>query len=375
MATAKKMFNRGIAKNAAFCNRVEETATIVSNIENLTHTLLISPRRYGKTSLALHAIGKSKLPYAHLDLFMKYEHQDVLNVFYEAVGQLLTHIMKPTTKAMQTLESLLKNIKVSINLGQMGMSFSLKPETNDHSDPLKSLLLNLDRVLEKQDKTAIIFIDEMQAISEMAFRDELEATLRYVAQHSQHLCFIFSGSHRHLLSQIFEERSRPFYKLCHIMPVERIASTHYIPFINKFAEQRWKDKLSTQAMQRIFQYTQCHSYYVNILCEKLFRSDNVPTVDDIHEAWRLICSEEQSSIARDIMSLSIKQKQLLREIARHPQLKNPTANEFVKTVDLTPRGITNALDKFKQQDLIEVTSGGIIQIVDPVLEYWCRNIN
>ena len=78
-------FHRGIAAAEGFCNRKEEIARLTQNILQTTQTLLISPRRYGKTSLALRVIESTKLPYAYIDLFMKTNAESVTCEFYDRV--------------------------------------------------------------------------------------------------------------------------------------------------------------------------------------------------------------------------------------------------------------------------------------------------
>ena len=109
----KNVFSRGIASGEAFCNRKEELKRILLNIKNITHTLLVSPRRYGKTSLSLSAIEMAKLPYGYIDLFMKCDSGTILNEFYQGLGELVSKIIKPTTRAIRKAESLLKNVSIS----------------------------------------------------------------------------------------------------------------------------------------------------------------------------------------------------------------------------------------------------------------------
>ena len=125
----KRLFPRGIASKAAFCNRTEEVKRLTANIENLTHSLLMSPRRYGKTSLALRAIEISKLPYTHIDLFMKYDPDAIFDEFYEGISVLISKVIKPTEKAIRKLESLIKNISISLKLGKVGFEFSIEPKS------------------------------------------------------------------------------------------------------------------------------------------------------------------------------------------------------------------------------------------------------
>ena len=216
----------------------------------------------------------------------------------------------------------------------------------------------------------IIFIDEIQSIVESPFCDEVEASIRFVAQKTENISFIFSGSNRHLLGKIFDDRSRPFYKLCHRMPIHRISADHYRDFINKFAKKTWGRALADETFEKIFSYTHLHPYYINILCSYLFDLENPPTPFDVEANWKKLCIEEQGSVARDTEFLTSKQKQLLSEIARHPGLTEPTSKSFVDKVSLTPKGIMGALELLLRHDLIEKSDSGEIRIIDPVLEFW-----
>jgi len=366
-----KIFNRGIASDEGFCNRITETTRLLKNIQNIIHTVLISPRRYGKTSLALHAITQTKLPYAYLDFFMKYDRTDIYQECYSGLGSLIAKIIKPTHQAIKLVESLLKNIKVSLTAGELGLEFSLTPTINAEKN-LKTLFIGLDELASKNKKKVIIFIDEVQTITESPMCDEFEAAVRFVAQKTQYLCFIFSGSNRHLISKIFEDKSRPFYKLCQIIHLNRIASEHYVSFINSFAKTQWGKELTADTLNAIFNYTKVHPYYINILCEKLFELMKLPNPTNIDECWQQICKEEQNGVAKDIEFLTAKQKRLLTEIAKFPMLIMPTAQDFVNRVNLTPRGITNALTTLIGHGIVEKLDNGEIRIIDPVLEYWSK---
>jgi len=366
-------FHRGLASGEGFCNRKDELARLSQNILQTTQTLLISPRRYGKTSLALRAIESTQLPYAYIDLFMKSDDATVMREFYDALSILISKVIKPTESAIRKLESFLKNLSISIKVGELGFEFSLAPKTSANKKSLKSLLVGIDELLAKQKKHAIIFIDEIQAISGSTICDEVESALRFVAQKTKNISFIFSGSSRHLLSQMFEDKSRPLYKLCHQIPLQRISAEHYQSFINRFSKIKWKNALSDEVFESIFSSAKLHPYYMSILCGYLFESNTIPSTEDVIKCWEKICREEQGSIARDVEFLTPKQKQLLSEIARHPGLKEPTSKEFSQKVNLTPKGILGAIEIFLKHDLIEKLETGEIRVIDPVLDYWCAS--
>ena len=82
-------------------------------------------------------------------------------------------------------------------------------------------------------------------------------------------------------AKIFEDQSRPFYKLCHRMIIQRISEQHYIKFLNTLAEKQWKKLLADETLAAIFHYTQCHSYYLNVLCSYLFEKKQAPTINEV----------------------------------------------------------------------------------------------
>lgn len=90
------------------------------------------------------------------------------------------------------------------------------------------------------------------------------------------------------------------------------------------------------------------------------------------ECWQKVCKEEQGTVAKDVEFLTPKQKHLLAEIAKYPNLKMPTAQDFVNRVDLTPRGISQALAILLKHGIVEKLEDGEIRIIDPVLEYWSQ---
>lgn len=365
------VFTRGLALGEAFCNRIEETTQLHHNILNGTHTLLISPRRYGKTSLALQAIDQEKHLFAHIDLFMKYRRQEIMLEFYDAISQLVSKLIKPTEKTIKALKGVLKHLKITLTLGIAGFELSLTPNI-ERQYSLKLLLEDLETLLKKHKRNIIIFVDEMQTIVDSDMRDEFEADLRFIAQKTRHMSFIFSGSNRHLLSKIFDDKSRPFYKLCQKMHIDKIAAEHYHKHLQIFAKQQWRQALPNTVLTAITNLTTCHPYYFNILSEKLFQSKKLPDEDLVSNCWQQICYEEQSAISRDLEFLTTKQKQLLTQIAKQEKLKEPTAKDFVAKVDITPKGILDVLQVLYKHSLIEKDKDGFITIVDPVLAYWAK---
>src|SRR5690606_35752077 len=113
-------------------------------------------------------------------------------------------------------------------IGTQGVNLVLIP--SEHSDTATNImdaLLALENLLRQKKKRAVIFLDEMQEIGEVAEGKGIEGAIRHVAQETKYLSFVFSGSNRHLLSRMFFHKSRPLYKLCDKIVLERIPEADY----------------------------------------------------------------------------------------------------------------------------------------------------
>src|SRR5579883_2974989 len=106
-------FPLGIAKGKYFCNRVAETKQLLRNINNCTHTVLISPRRYGKTSLAYKAIHESKLPSARIDLYMTTSSTDIQKAILSGVDNILSQVSSSAELLLGLIKDFIKLLKPS----------------------------------------------------------------------------------------------------------------------------------------------------------------------------------------------------------------------------------------------------------------------
>lgn len=122
----------------------------------------------------------------------------------------------------------------------------------------------------------------------LAHASGIEGAIRHVAQESENLRFIFSGSNRHILANMFDDRSSPLYMLCDRIAIDRIHKQDYIAYLNKIAKKTWKENLDSIAIDEIFKLTERHPYYMNVLCDKVwtYSEEKLPTIEVINLAWQ-----------------------------------------------------------------------------------------
>lgn len=370
MNKALNYFPLGIAKGDAFCNRVIERKQLISNLEKNKHTIVISPRRYGKSSLVLCTLEEMKLPYERIDLFVAINLKTIEEQILNGVKKLITKITTVPEQAMVFIKKYIKNIKSKWIVGTDGINIELIPDkSNDPAITIMESLQMLENILHKKKMKAIFFIDEFQEIGMLANSTGIEGAIRHVAQECENLCFIFSGSNRHILSNMFDDRASPLYMLCDRITLDRISEEDYIAYLNKVAKKTWKKKLDQAVIEEIFKLTEKHPYYMNVLCDKLwaYGLNDLPTVDKANCAWKEYILQEESKIAKDISSLNTSQKKILIAVAQGAS-KDLTSKESLRKFNLTSAAVIKSLKLLEEQDYLNRNKQSEYYIVDPLIK-------
>lgn len=360
-------FPLSIASGEAFCNRIDETTFLKTCIEHQRPVLLISPRRYGKTSLALHAIHQTKLPYAHIDFFSAIDERDIERIILNGVGKLLSSMESLPQKALSLATEILDGSRVRAVLSKVGVSIEIDNKVEKPSQNILDVLERLEKLAIKTNKKFILFFDEFQCIGEVAPDQAMESVLRQVAQLTKSISFIFSGSNRHLLNQLFDDRKRPFYKLCERMAIQRISKEDYESHIQRSALNAWEGELDSETLNTLFICSERHPYYLNLLCSRMLIGKDKPTAESIKKIWGNYVREERSSVASEIDLLSKNQKKLLTILSRINGTFSPLGNDFIQISKMSKTSIDQALTFLDRHDYIIKRDDGFISVLDPLI--------
>ena len=371
------LFPAGIATGKAFCNRDHERALLHDNIKNQRHTVVVAPRRYGKTSLVSEVIRASGLINCQFDFLLSATPRAVeLNVLNE-VGRVLQVLMPKKKVLKEKILKLFHQLKPEITISAFGQKLVLHPvDTADRQTTIREVLLNLDEAAKIAKKRVIIFMDEFQQIGELRDEHTLEATFRHVVERCQNTNYIFSGSNRHLLRQMFSDKNRPFYRLCTLINLKRISQKDHISFIQYHAKTKWKKHFSEEAIETLIKITECHSYYINLICSYLWDKNQLPTKKIILSLWNEYILSQQSVISYDISFLSNNQKTLLKQVAKQPT-NQPFSHEYLMKTQLTIASQKEALKKLMLKDFVYKDDFDLTRVLDPAvrstinyIEYW-----
>ncbi len=366
----ERYFPQGIASNHAFCNRDEERASLKARILSHEHVVLVAPRRYGKTSLITQVLKENTFPGASIDFFFVLTQAEVSKAITEGVSKIISMILPTNQSACDKIINKVKaiNPKLTFNLFGQKLEITAKQTTEKN---ISELLLALDQFAEEANKSCIVVLDEFQQIGELKENHAIEAAIRHAVERSQRVSYIFCGSKRHLLNEMFSDKSRPLYHLCDLMTIDRINSASYKKFINQLAEKRWKQALPDDVFAEIIHLTENHPYYVNALCRHLWRNNNAPTLTDVRTSWVDYVNQQAPWIIHDISELTLNRRKVLTTLAHHPT-NEPQSQNFSIQTNLTPSGIQKSLADLQKLDLVYQDKKGYYRILDPTIAYFIR---
>jgi AAA+ ATPase superfamily predicted ATPase len=382
MITGKDYFPSKLAKGDRFCNRLKEKEMLRRNIELARHTVLVAPRRYGKSSLVHQVLSQVELPYADIDLFLAHNDQAIVRRILDGLAGLFSQIMPLSQKAMVALQKYFSHIQV----GLMASGFSLQAiHTSggglDVVEQIYEALKGLAELAKQENKKIVIFIDEFQDIENAESSRSIQGAIRNVAQNTDHLVFIFSGSARHLLLQLFDERSQPLYLLCDKMNLDRMTSQHYEPYVQEAVISKWGRKLEPEAFKKMMLLTELHPFYVNMLGNELLQSEIFPGDTEVLASWVRCVSNEKRRVVSQLDALTLNQLKVLKTLSFNP-IMEPYAHDFLVSVGLSVSSVKASLKALLEKDLVfQVTFEDELvssfkrhqyRVLDPLLSFSLR---
>jgi uncharacterized protein len=368
MTKLRKYFPLGKAYGKAFCNRVKEIEWLVNNIENAKHSLLVAPRRFGKSSLAEKAIFNTKFNFIKINFHLCTTEEEVSELIVNSVIKLIGATIGRFDKIINSIKKYAANLHPKLSFGNDIISLELIPKQyNNYAVVISESLLLIEKLLREHNKKAIIFFDEFQEVAKIKKSSNLEGAIRTAAQEMQNISIIFSGSIRSLLISMFDDESRPLYKLCRKLKLDRIHMEAYNKHINKVAIEAWGKKLDEEVFEAIMTLSNRHPYYVNYLCDVILEeNDSSPTVNQVKKAWEIVVQEEWSDVLKEISMLSLSQRKILKFIATH-DIDNILSQETCIKLALPSSTISSATEILIEKDYIELDTAKHYKIINPLL--------
>lgn len=365
-----ELFPLRVASGQRFCNREKERTLLKELLAQKRPTVLISPRRYGKTSLAYKVTEEMNYPFCVIDFLTVYNDQSICSSIISGISELVSKIMPANMKTVKLLENCFRGVRVSIFSKLIELEFVSPIEKIDPVRQVLEALRGLDVLASKLNKTVVVFIDEFQRVLETEKGGAIQGSIRSVAQITKNIAFLFSGSSRHMLLKVFDDPNQPLYMMCEKIFLGRIAADKYVPYIQEAAMIRWSKELNVTEITRITELSENHPFYVNFLCSKLWQKDGPPTnINDVDVGWQECLISEERRLVEELDKLTISQRLILKGIAHEADLQAPTAAYFLNKVKISSGTVSPILKALEKKDMIYVDQNGATKVLDPLLKY------
>ena len=360
-----------IADGSNFTDRTQDTEKLVNNFKGLVNTVIISPRRWGKTSLVNHALQRMSNENDYLlcqtDIFnCRTEAQ-----FYQAYVNAL--LKASYTKMDEFIAAAKKYVgafgpKLTLSDSNMQYELAFGIDFKDKQYSYDEILDLPQQIALERGKKFIVCIDEFQNVS--SYEDALgfQRKLRAHWQRHNQVGYCMFGSKRHMLLDIFSNYEMPFYKFGDILFLDKIGEQEWVSFITDRFSQTGK-RISTTQASRIAQYVACHPYYVQQLAQLVWlRTETVCKDTLIDAAFEALVGQLSLLFSNIIDTLTAKQISFLQAIAQGE--RNFSSREVLSKYQLgTSANIKNLRKAMQDKDLIDVMPNSI-QLQDPLFAYW-----
>lgn len=354
-----------------FCDRKEETDFLVKQIENGRNVALISPRRLGKTGLIRHCFSQERIHTDFYTFFIDIYATTSMTEFVYLLGKAIYEELKPrktvwAERFFQAIASLRVGFKLDAITGEPAFDIGL----GDIQMPLNTLD-EIFAYLEAADKPCVVAIDEFQQIGTYEEKN-VEALLRSKIQQCKQTVFIFSGSKRHVMSNMFNSSSKPFYQSAISMGLAPIGVEVYADFATRLFEERGK-RIERELVKRVYEAFDGYTWFVQMLMNELFSMtahDELCGMDKFETAFRNVVWVQESSYKELLANLSTKQRVLLQAIAKERVAKNITSAAFIKKYNLqSASSVQSALKPLLKHDWVILSEEGY-RVYDYFFSYW-----
>ena len=362
-----------IATDKNFTDREQETATLVQHFKSLINTIIISPRRWGKSSLVNKVANiameqDDKLRVCHIDLFNVRNEEH----FYSLLAQkILSATSSKWDETIDVVKRFFSRLSPKLTIGTDPMNeISVDFE-------MKEVINNPDEVLDLAEKIAkdkglkiVICIDEFQNISEFDNPDYFQKKLRSHWQQHQNVAYCLYGSKRHMMLEVFTDSSRPFYKFGNLMFLNKIETPYLVSFFKERFVDTKKD-ITDEACYMIVNLTDNHPYYAQQLAQlSWLRTKEICTEDVVREAH--ISLVEQLSLLFVTITENLTNQQLcyLKALcAGEKAISSTETMHRYKISSLT--SIARSKNALVKNDILD-NKAGEISFQDPIYAYWLK---
>lgn len=364
-----------IADFENFTDRVEDSTYLTANFKGLINSIIISPRRWGKTSLVNKVVDalshSNEYIVCKVDIFNCRSEEQFYTTYANCVLKASFSAWDEFVAGTKTyLSRMLPKIALTDAMQNYELSFGI-----DFSDKKLSFdeILNLpEKIAADKNKKVIVCIDEFQNINDYDDSLGFQQKLRAHWQLHSNVCYCLYGSKRHMLLHIFNDYKMPFYKFGDILFLQKIKREDWILFISKRFADTGKS-IDNEQCGLIADLAKNHPYYVQQLSQQTWlRTTETCSTDIVNETFESLVNQLSLLFSNIIDTLTTKQIGFLVAIAQNET--NFSSKAVLNKYNLgTSANIKNLRKAVLDKDIIDILTGNKIEFQDPIFEYWLLN--
>lgn len=363
---------KGYITKEYFCDRKKELKTLHRNVQNGCNTTLISPRKMGKSGLILRYFDdlsvKNLIQFLYIDIYSSRSLNDFIKLLAEAI---LFKFPEKTTIGKKFMK-FLKGLRPVITFDPFTGIPQIQIEYQSHQEIIYTLQ-GLFTFLEEQNTPIVIAIDEFQQICEYPEKN-VEAILRTYIQQLKNIQFIFCGSNRLMMTELFTHVKHPFFASTRLLNLDKIERSEYEMFIRHHFETN-KKHIKEEALTAILDLTKLHTFYTQNLCNYIFsmKTNNID-MEVVKNAMANILKENEAYFFQYRQLLTTDQWNYMIAVAKENEISQVTAQKFISKYNIgTPANSRRILKALIEKELIlENLSNekASYQIYDVFLSRW-----
>lgn len=368
-----KAFVFGVATSGEnFTDRKNETKRLLLNFQQGINTILVSPRRIGKTSLVRKVCELAQsddLKIVYLDIFSCRSDRE----FYDAFA---TAILRQTSSKLEewidNAKRFLSRITPKFSIGTDPMTdFSVSLELNTKSEDVTDILQLPEKIALEKGIKIVVCIDEFQQISEFSDSKIFQKRLRTVWQLQENVSYCLFGSKKHLMNELFERRSLPFYKFGDALYLQKIDTEDWVKYICERFEVTNKS-ISPSLAEKIAKRVDNHSSYVQQLAWLVWiHADKIATEENFEEAWQDLLDQNTPLFEKQTENLTMYQLNFLKAIIDGVSKEFTTKTVLEKYNLGTSSSVAVVKRALIKKELIDIEKKEIV-ISDIVLKEWLK---
>ena len=362
-----------IATEKNFTDREMETAILVDNFKSLINTIIISPRRWGKSSLVnkaakLAMADDSNLRIVQIDLFNVRNEEHFYSLLAEKV---LAATSSKGEESVDNAKKFFSHLVPKISVGtdptnEISIDFDWE-EVRKNPDEVLDLA---EEIAEAKGLKIVVCLDEFQNISEFTDPDYFQKRLRSHWQTHQRVAYCLYGSKRHMMMEVFTDSSKPFYKFGNLIFLNKIETSYLVDFFKSRFEETGK-RITVEACHKIVELVDNHPYYAQQLAQlSWLRTKEECDVATVMEAHGSLVEQLSLLFVTITETLTTQQLNYLRALIAGESRLNST--EVMHRYHITSTtSISRSKEALIKRDIIDNIAGKIT-LQDPIYAHWLK---